>query len=209
MAAVEEAQALPTAAVASTNLVEKDPVVDLTESSCKVDHFCEEAIIMGRELPDIDINFAQHLLKVQYPQLNELRSTLLQNRKASHTENPISKNIQIIYCQGRHHWITVTSVNCKAGEVKVFDSAYSFCDKETIGVINNLFMDDSMRTPTLTMGRCQKQKGVKDCGLFSIALATALAFELHPSKLKFDQSMMRQHLVNCFNKEKMVPFPCQ
>ena len=155
---------------------------------------------MGQELSDVDINFAQHLLKVQYPKLNGLRSTLLQDKKATHTENSISNNIQIIYCQGRHHWITMTTVNCKAGEVKVFDSAFSFCDRETIRVINNFFTTDSMYTPTLTMGRCQKQKGGKDCGLFSIAFATALAFRSHPSKLKFDQSMMRQHLVNCLIK---------
>ena len=68
-------------------------------------------------------------------------------------------------------------------------------------------MTDSNVVPTLTMGRCQKQKGSKDCGLFSIAIATALAFGAHPSKLKFDQLKMRQHLVNCFNKECMIPFP--
>ena len=215
--AADRARALPTA-VASISLMEEDPVVDLTESNRKVDQspprrrhkkFCEEAIIMGQELSDVDINFAQHLLKVQYPKLNGLRSTLLQDKKATHTENSISNNIQIIYCQGRHHWITVTTVNCKAGEVKVFDLAFSFCDRETIRVINNFFTTDSMHTPTLTMGRCQKQKGGKDCRLFSIAFATALAFRSHPSKLKFDQSMMRQHLVNCFNKEYMIPFPCQ
>ena len=124
------------------------------------------------------------------------------------TENSISNSVQILYCKGRHHWITVTTVNCKVGEVRVFDSAFSFCDKETIAIINNLYMTNSYIIPTLTMGRCQKQKGSKDCGLFSIAFATALAFGSHPSKLKFDQLKMRQYLVNCFNKEHMVPFPC-
>ena len=65
---------------------------------------------------------------------------------------------------------------------------------------DNLFTTDSIHTPTLTMGRCQKQKGGKDCGLYSIAFPTALAFGLHPSKLKFNQSIMRQHLVDCFKK---------
>ena len=211
------ALAIPTA-VASISLAEKDPTVDLTESSLEVEQspprkrhkkFCEEAIIMGQELSDVDINFAQHLLKVQYPELNGLKSTLLQDKKATPTENSVSNNIQIIYCQGRHHWITVTTVNCKAREVKVFDSLFCYCDSETIGVINNIFTTDSMHTPTLTMGHYQKQKGGKDCGLFSIAFATAMAFGLYPSKLKFDQSMMRQHLVDCFNKERMIPFPCQ
>ena len=209
-----QGSALPTA-VASINLVEKDSVViNLTESSQEEDQFppskrhkkfCEEAIIMGQELSDVDINFPQHLLKVQYPKLNRLRSSLLQDKMVTQTENSISNSVQILYCKGRHHWITVTTVNCKVGKVRVFDSAFSFCDKETI---NNLYMTNSYIIPTLTMGRCQKQKGSKDCGLFSIAFATALAFGSHPSKLKFDQLKMRQHLVNCFNKEHMVPFPC-
>ena len=133
----DRARVLPTA-VASISLVEKDPVVDLTESSREVDQlpprkrhkkFCEEAIIMGQELSDVNVNFGQHLLKVQYPKSNGLRSTLLQDKKATHTENSISNNIQIIYCQGRHYWITVTTVNCKVSEVKVFDSAFSVCDR--------------------------------------------------------------------------------
>ena len=207
---------LPTA-VASISFLEKDPtVINLTESSQEVDlfppkkrhkKFCEEAIIMGQELSDVDINLAQYLLKVQYPKLNGLRSTMLQDKKVTHTENSISNNVQILYCKGRHHWITVTTINCKVAQVRVFDSVFSFCDKETITVINNLFMTDSNVIPTLTMGGCQKQKGSKDCGLFSIAIATALAFGANPSKLKFDQLKMRKHLVNCFNKERMVPFP--
>ena len=196
--AADKAPAIPT--VVSISLMEKDPVVDLTESRLEIEQlplrkrhkkFCEEAIIMGQELSDLDINFTQHLLKVQYPELNGLKSTLLQGKKAAPTDNSISNNIQIIYCQGRHHWITVTTVNCKAGEVKVFESSFNCCDKEMIRVINNLFTTDAMHKPTLTMGRCQKQQVGKDCGLLSIGFATALAFGLHPSKLKFDQSMMR------------------
>jgi len=56
------------------------------------------------------------------------------------------------------------------------------------------------------MGYFQKQKGEKDCGLFSIANAKAVAFGLNPSKQKFNKSAMR--LVRCFNSKQMSPFPC-
>ena len=78
------------ASVASISLVEKDPIVDLTEISLEVEQspprkrhrkFCEEAIIMGQELSDVDINLAQHLLKAQYSKLYGLKSTLLQDKK--------------------------------------------------------------------------------------------------------------------------------
>ena len=40
-----------------------------------------------------------------------------------------------------------------------------------------------------------------------IAFATALAFKLNPSELRFDQTIMRQHLKNCLLNGKMEAFP--
>ena len=39
-----------------------------------------EGIIMGEELHDADINFAQRLLRVQFPELGGLQSILLQQK---------------------------------------------------------------------------------------------------------------------------------
>jgi len=50
------------------------------------------------------------------------------------------------------------------------------------------------------MGRCQKQKGEADCGVFCIAIATALAFGLHPSKQNFNQLLMRYCVVLQLNR---------
>ena len=44
-----------------------------------------ERIIMGEKLSDLEINFAQRLLKLQFPDLNGLDSTLLQQK------NPVSQ----------------------------------------------------------------------------------------------------------------------
>jgi len=59
------------------------------------------------------------------------------------------------------------------------------------------------------MSRYQKQSGDKDYGLFAIPFAVTLVFNLNASKLKFCQQMMRPHLVDCFNKKVMTPFPCK
>ena len=42
--------------------------------------FSKEDIIMGQELSDLEINFAQDLLQGQYPKLTGLQSTLFQER---------------------------------------------------------------------------------------------------------------------------------
>ena len=41
-------------------------------------HFDAECILMGEELTDLEINFAQQLLKEQFKHINGLHSTLLQ-----------------------------------------------------------------------------------------------------------------------------------
>ena len=70
------------------------------------------------------------------------------------------------------------------------------------------------------MIKVQKQKGYDDCGLFAIAHTVKLARKFvantiayanrcDPGKLKYQQSEMRSHLVNCFGKTKMTSFPLQ
>ena len=50
--------------------------------------------------------------------------------------------------------------------------------------------------------------GTCDCGLFSIAYATSLAYGEDPSYSIFSQSQMRAHLYQCFVKGRLTPFPC-
>ena len=61
--------------------------------------------------------------------------------------------------------------------------------------------------PSIKMMHCPKQKGVKDCGVYAIPTATALAFGLKSAVLREDK--MRSHLVDCFNRQHMSPFPCK
>ena len=70
-----------------------------------------EKIIMGEELCDIEINFAQQLLKAQFANLNGLTSTLYQEKKVQLTESLIQNKVQIIYCKTRHHWIAASTGN--------------------------------------------------------------------------------------------------
>ena len=81
-----------------------------------------ERILMGEELCDIEINFAQNLLKAQFKELNGLTSTLYQEKKVRLTESLIQNKVQIIYCKTRHHWIAASTVKCVTGEVKIYDS---------------------------------------------------------------------------------------
>ena len=83
-----------------------------------------------------------------------------------------------------------------------------FCDKETEKIIANLFQCNSTKL-VIKVARSQKQTGGTDCGLFAIAISTAIAFGKNPGKLKLHQETLRSHLVNCFNKKLISLFPCK
>ena len=143
-----------------------------------------EAIIMGEMLSDIHINPAQSLLKAQFIKLNGFEGTLYQAKKVNWTEEKIITNkVQIIHCKDRKHWILATTVDCPKDVVKVYDS---FLDQETKKVIENLFTVGDSPLQIKVM-KSQKQTGCVDCGVFSIANATAIAFGHNAAKLRLQQ----------------------
>ena len=52
-----------------------------------------------------------------------------------------------------------------------------------------------------------KQKGVKDCGLYAIAIAVLLVKGLDPEGVTFVQDQMRNHVVSCFEAGNFEDFP--
>ena len=95
---------------------------------------------MGNELTDMDINFAQQLLKLQFKHVNGLHTTLLQEKSLALTASLLQNRIQIIYCVGQKHWIVATTIGCGQDEVKVYDSLFRVLDKESLQCVERLFM---------------------------------------------------------------------
>jgi len=92
---------------------------------CKA--YDDEGIIMGNELTDLEINFAQQLLKAQFTSINGLESTLhqqLQKNASALSKDSIRNRIQILFCQERKNWIVATTVNFNPNEVEVYDSSF-------------------------------------------------------------------------------------
>ena len=49
--------------------------------------------------------------------------------------------------------------------------------------------------------------GGYDCGLFALASACAICNGQDPSTIRFDQAMMRQHLIDGLSNKLLTPFP--
>jgi len=52
-----------------------------------------------------------------------------------------------------------------------------------------------------------KQSGVHDCGLFAVAIAASICCGQDYAIMTFDQSLMRLHLVQCFDKKMITSMP--
>ena len=142
---------------------------------------------MSKELSDNEINFAQHLLKLQFTKLNGLHSKLL--RQAKLAENETKNKIQIIHCN-THHCVTI--IGCELNQVRVHDSLFTYYDMKSAS--NNYFM---------------KSKAEKGLLILACLLSQlhALAFGNNPSKLQVIQEVMRPQLIKCFNQELTSVFP--
>ena len=156
----------------------------------------------GDELSDKHIQYAQKLIKEQFPFIGGLFSTLLQEK----CYNLHDGSVQIIHCLSRHHWIAVSNVGCNKNSVNVYDSLFPDVDATTCALIKNMFGGDECE---ISMKKVQVQAGIKDCGVFAIAFITSIVNGEDPCDVFYKQENMRKHLFDCFEKLIITPFPKQ
>ena len=155
----------------------------------------------GQKLTDQHINYAQTLLRLQFPNVNGLQSTLYQSRSKGFKAN---STLQVIHSRG-NHWVVASTIQCVPGEVKVFDSVYTSLDDGTNQTIQRMF--GCYTSPLrVTVVNKPKQQGGNDCGVFAIAVCTCLAFGEDPSKMIVCQAGMRDHLLKCFEENMLTQF---
>ena len=100
-----------------------------------------------------------------------------------------------------NHWITVATIGCQRNEIKVYDSLYNEVDIATKNKLEKTFACDIQ----CIVPKVQKQQGIKDCGLFTLAFATDIAHG--KTVFKYDQSKVRNHLYECFKQLRIDLFP--
>ena len=165
--------------------------------------FDKEVVGSGEWLSDKHIHAAQQLLKQQNPCVGGLQDPMLQN---THTfEVQEGEFVQILNL-GRSHWITVSTIGCRPGQVKVYDSLHMNLTSSVKKTLAELLQAKSKKI-TIEYMDTQIQKGSCDCGLFAIATATALCHAQNPVHFEYTQGSMRNHLLRSFEVQALHPFP--
>ena len=117
---------------------------------------------------------------------------------------PVSANseyFQIIYLPG--HFIVCYY---DTESVYIYDSMNSkrLYDRVAI-LLRGLFPNIDLNT--VKFPRVQQQINAVDCGVFSMAFIVSIIFGLKPEKVKYDQNILRKHLLNMLKGFKLVHFP--
>ena len=83
----------------------------------------------------------------------------------------------------------------------MYDSIYSEISNVTQMLLKKVFGN-----ARVTLPKCSKQIGNRDCRFFAIAFCTALAHGLPLSEIILNQHTMGHHLIKCFDQLEMTPF---
>ena len=114
--------------------------------------------------------------------------------------------IQILHCGNYKQRLTITTVNVPDNTVYVYNSIEKL-QRSVIQQICSIVFCQAKSLKIISKP-CQLQEGINDCGIFAIATALSIALGLDPSKLNYNQELMRNHLKSCFENKYLKMFPC-
>ena len=164
----------------------------------------------GDWLTDQHMSLAQEILKGQFSHIDGWQSTLLVQIDRF---IPIKGEAIQIHLVSDSHWVTSSSLG---GKVTVYDCRKynghlsSTITHQLCQVYRTMIeeSDDNQNAYlAVHIPQVQRQCGSNDCGVFAIAFALHAALGHCVGDITFDQSKMRNHLLQCFKTRKLTPFP--
>ena len=147
------------------------------------------------------INCAQKMLHHQFSNNSGLQSTLYVAAKQCSTLS--GGAVQILHVR-INHWLCIY-VNDDKSVVDIYDSKYSSPIMTTVDLILELIKCEHDAV-TINSIKMQEQLGSDACGLFAVAVATALCHKEDPSTIQWNQDLMWHHILQCFEAGKMTLF---
>ena len=117
--------------------------------------------------------------------------------------------IQILHT-GQLHWICIANTNAKRKDNSncfLYDSLNN--GNVTSAVVSQIASLSYVKSTVISVNieKVQQQVNSVDCGVFAIAFATSLAFGDDPTKLSYDDTQLRPHLLKCLKENNFKRFP--
>ena len=169
---------------------------------------CDRACLNETDgwLGDGVINAVQCLLKETHPEIGGLQPPVLGQVLAFEVQR--KEFVQVLYLQAEHHWLTVSNIDCPAGNcVYVYDSLFHTASDSCIKQIAAILCH-SQREIKVVYPAVQRQRGSSDCGAFALAFATSLCSGENPAAITYCQKKLRSHIVSCLENRCITSFPC-
>ena len=152
------------------------------------------------------INAAQTLIRKLFPEIGGLFCTTL-GATLSFPKASGQKWLQILH-DGYNHSILVAKGFLHTDIVTVYDSlTFRPNERQQVVACMSSLLATKERTFKYHVVLCQKQTNDYACGVYAIAFAVSLAFDLNPSELVYDTKHLRTDLRNCFKINSITPFP--
>ena len=131
-----------------------DQSVWVTFTGTRIQLFAEDRHIIEEQerLTGRHINFTQALLRTQFPLIDGLQNTLLQDRCRF---SVASKVVQILRIRN-NHWVVISNLQSNGNKVSVYDTVYDDIDCSTLGLLDSMFEEEADFS---IVGQLQKQQG--------------------------------------------------
>ena len=115
-----------------------------------------------------------------------------------------------IHHTGTDHWIA-TVQTAEDDQVILFDSSKGDSPRLHRSLELQLFAiyGKGRKHLQVLRPRVQQQHNGVDCGIFAIAFTTEFVYNQYTGEelIEFDRPRMREHLLECFNNQELLPFP--
>ena len=164
----------------------------------------------GQWLTDEHIDNAQAILAKHFPYIGGLQAAWVFISEGCHSIGTPKEDFVQILNVGGNHWITVSNVGNPKDTITIYDSLYDgvscSCKAKFTKQMAFMLMATSKHV-TLQQADMQKQTGSSDCGLFAIAAATSLCYDVLPQDCPWEQGKMQVHLSTCFKLVDLTLFP--
>lgn len=148
------------------------------------------------------------MLQRQFPSAYGLFNTLLLTRGDSSIAASTKGVVQIIHDPQNAHWFTVCTKGCPDNTVDVFCSLHLTPSAAGMKAVTSC-IKFAGKEVKFRVKNIVTQSGSSACGLYAIAYVTSILHGQDPVNVRYDQSLMREHLAVCLEKGSLTMFPVQ